>query len=100
EALERRERANGEHVEVGDLAGGQRDALEVLDAVRPLARPVDQPAAVGADQLLRGGDGAHAATSAAGSTPSSSSRASTSCALSSGLSASVSTMISGDTGSS
>jgi hypothetical protein len=41
EALERRERAGREHVEVGDFARGQGQRFERLDAVRPLAEPVD-----------------------------------------------------------
>jgi hypothetical protein len=98
EALERRQRPRGEHVEVGQLARGQRDRLERLDVVRALARPVDQLAAVRLDELI-GGDGAHAFTPAV-TRPISSSFAMTACALSSGEAPSVSMTISAFSGSS
>ena len=52
EALERRQRARGEHVQVGQLARGQRDRLQRVDAVRPVAGAVDERAAVRRDQML------------------------------------------------
>ncbi len=64
-----------------------------VDAVRPLARAVDERAAVRRDEVIDG-DGAHDAT-AAGTSPSSSSFATTSCADSSGECASVSITSSG-----
>ena len=54
EARERRERARGEHVQVGQLARRERDGLERLDVVRPLARALDELAAVRLDQLIGG----------------------------------------------
>ena len=99
EAFERRERADREHVEVGELSRGQRDALEALDAVRRIPGPVDEPAAVRPDQPCLRGNDAHART-AESSTPSSSSFASTRRALSSGSSCSVSTTTSGADGAS
>jgi adenylylsulfate kinase len=63
EALERRQRSRGEHVQVGELARGQRHDLEGLDVVRPFSRPVDERAAVRRDQLGLGGD-AHTRTAA------------------------------------
>ena len=59
EALERRQRTAGDHVQVGELARGQRHDLERLDVVGPFTRPVDERAAVRRDQLGLGGD-AHA----------------------------------------
>ena len=41
EPLERRERAGGKHVEVGNLAGRERDDLETREIVRALAGAVD-----------------------------------------------------------
>ena len=70
------------------------EPLERVDAVGPLARPVDERPAVRRDQSVLDGDGAHAAT-AAGTSPSSSSFATMSCALSSGACASVSITSSG-----
>ena len=72
--------------------------LSVGEVVRRVARPVDEHAAVGLDQMIRG-DGAHAVT-VAGTRPSSSSFAMTTCADSSGVLPSVSTTISGLSGSS
>ena len=62
EARQRRERSRGEHVQVGQLARRERDGLERLDVARPLARALDELAAVRLDQLI-GGHGAHAFTS-------------------------------------
>ena len=63
EAGQRRERARGEHVQVGQLARGQRDDLERVEVVGALARARStSDAAVRADQLV-GRDGAHARTS-------------------------------------
>ena len=98
EAGEGRERAGGEHVEVGQLAGGQRDDLERVDVAGALARPRYERAAVRRDELVRG-DGAHARTSEP-TRPSSSSFWTTIRALSSGDCASVSTTISGLSGAS
>ena len=78
EALERRERARGDHVQVGQLARRERDDLERVDVVRPVARAVDEVAAVRPDQLVGDRD-AHAATCAR-TRPSSSSLATISCA--------------------
>src|SRR5205814_2734430 len=89
EAFERRERTAREHVQVGELARGQRDLLEPVDAVGARAGAVDQLPAVRRDQRLRLGE-AHAATTA-GTRPSSSSFAKTSAAHSSALCSSVST---------
>src|SRR5207244_2057087 len=98
EPLERGERPAGEHVEVGDLAGGERQPLQRLDALRPLARPVDELAAVRGDQVV-GRHGAHALTAAL-TRPSRSSASTMIRAVSSGSSVSVSTTISGLSGSS
>ncbi len=50
EALERRERARGDHVEVAQLARRQRDDLERVEVVGPVARAVDERAAVRRDE--------------------------------------------------
>ena len=60
EALERRERARGEHVQVGQLARAEANHVEARHVLR-LARAVDQRAAVGRDEVLRR-DRAHAVT--------------------------------------
>ena len=100
EALERRERTAGEHVEVGDLARRQGDRLEPLDAVGALAQPVDERASVRMDQPVGvRGNGVHAVT-CDGTSPSSSSFAITTPADSSGVLPSVSTTISASSGSS
>jgi hypothetical protein len=98
EARERGQRAGGEHVEVGELARRERDHLERLEVVRALSRALDEDAAVRPDEVIRR-DSGHARTSAP-TTPSSSSRWRTTCALSSGVCASVSTTMSGLSGSS
>src|SRR5207249_11345247 len=97
-AFERRQRARGDHVQVGELAGGQRHDLERVEVVRPLARAIDERAAVRRDQL-RIGDDAHAVTPA-GMSPRSSRCCRISCALSSGSCCSVSMRTSGLLGSS
>src|SRR5206468_6272644 len=103
EALERRQRSGGEHVQVGHLSRGEHDRLEPLQIVRPFAGAIDERPAVRLDQRLC--DGLlqslfrHAGTST-GIRPSRSSSATTSAALSSGLCASVSSTISGSDGSS
>src|SRR5205807_6883990 len=99
EALERRERAARDHVEVGDLAGRQRHDLVRLDAVGTLARPVDEPAAVRLDELLARRDRRHAATSSF-TRPSSASLSTISRALSSGSCSSVLITSSGFSGAS
>ena len=71
EALERRERARGDHVEVGELPRGERDDLERVEIVGRVAGAVDERAAVRRDQTI-GRDGRHAVT-LAGTRPSSSS---------------------------
>ena len=71
EALERRERARGDHVQVGELPRGERDDLERVEVGRRVARAVDESAAVRRDQAV-GRDGGHAVT-LAGTRPSSSS---------------------------
>ncbi len=98
EALQRRQGARREHVEVGHLARGEGQQFQRVDAIGPLARAVDERPAVRADEVLDG-DGAHEATAACTS-PSSSSLATTSCADSSGECASVSITSSGLAGSS
>src|SRR5262245_17641563 len=98
EPFERRERARGEHVQVGHLARRERDRLERLQVVRPLSGAVDERAAVRLDQAGLGGN-THAATST-GTSPSFSSSATTSSALCSAVSVSVSSTISGSVGSS
>ena len=100
EALERRQSADGEHVQVGDLARGQSHGLERIHAVGPFAEPVDELSPMRLDQALgRYGNGGHAAT-CAGIRPSSSSFAITTSADSSGVLPSVSTTISGLSGAS
>jgi hypothetical protein len=98
EACERRERARGEHVEVGQLARREPGGLEGLEVVGPIAHTVDELAAVGLDQLV-GRDSAHAFTPA-GTRPISSSFAMIACALSSGDWPSVSITTSAFSGSS
>ena len=93
ETLERRERTGREHVEVGELTGGQLDGLERVEIGRPLARAIDERAAVRRDQAI-GRRNRHARTPA-GMWPSSSSFAMTWAAASSGSVDSVSTTISG-----
>ena len=61
EALERRERARGEHVEVGELPRREHDDLERAEVVGRLAGAVDERAAVRRDQAV-GRDGRHALT--------------------------------------
>src|SRR5581483_10515194 len=101
EALERRESACREHVQVGHLARGQRQTLERVDAVGALPGAVDELPAVGLDQPGGVGRDRHqAATSAAGTSPSTSSCSTTIRALSSGVCVSVSTTISGESGAS
>src|SRR5439155_27227306 len=98
EALERRQRPRGEHVQVGQLARGQRNLLARLNCFRPLARTVDERTAVRADEEFgRARHGAHAFT-ADPTSPSSSSLATTSWALSPGSCASVSSTSSGRDG--
>src|SRR5262245_23305169 len=103
EALERRERARCEHVQVRHLARGQRDDGQRLEVVRPLAGAIHEHAPMRRDQrrsnsLLQSLFG-HAGTST-GRRPSRSSSATTIPALSSGLCSSVSSTISGSVGSS
>ncbi len=99
EALERRESARGEHVQIGYLARGQGEDLERVEVVRPLARAIDERPAVRLDQRLCRDDRAHARTSA-GTSRSSSSLDTIAWAASSGSSSSVSTTSSGACGSS
>ena len=98
EALERRERARGEHVQVGELPRRQHDDLERAEVVGRLAGAVDERAAVWRDQAV-GRNGGHAFT-CAGTRPSSSSFSMTRAADSSGESPSVSTTISAFAGAS
>ena len=98
EPLERRERARGDHVEVGELAGSERDDLERVEIGGRGSRPVDERAAVRRDDPIRRRRG-HAATSAV-IRPSSSRRATTCAAASSSLVDSVSTTISAASGAS
>src|SRR5262245_7956620 len=98
EALERRERARGEHVEVRQLARGQGHDLECREVVGRVARAIDQRPAVWRDEAVRRRD-RHAVTFA-GTRPSSSSLATTYAADSSGSTPSVSTTISGLSGAS
>src|SRR5262245_8048614 len=98
EALERRQRAGGEQVQVGHLTRREPEGLEPAEIVRTRSRTIDESAAVRLDQARLGGD-RHAATST-GTSPSFSSSATTSAALSSGLCASVSRTSSGPAGSS
>src|SRR5207244_3629948 len=63
EALERREGAGGEHVQIRQLARREDERLEVLDALGARSAPLEQLPAVRLDQL--GADRrAHAVTSA------------------------------------
>ena len=98
EALERRERARGDHVEVGELTRRERDDLERAEIVGRVGGAVDERTAVGSDQAIRR-DRGHAVT-LAGTNPSSSSFATTNAADSSGSRPSVSTTISGLAGAS
>ena len=98
EALERRERARGDHVEVGELPRGERDDLERVEVGRRVAGAVDERPAVRRDQAIRRCD-RHAVT-LAGTSPSSSSFAMTCAADSSGERPSVSTTISALSGAS
>ena len=98
EAFERRQRARGDHVQVGELTRRQRHDLERVEIVGPLARAIDEHAAVRRDQLGVGGD-IHAVTPA-GMRPRSSRCCRISCALSSGWCCSVSMRTSGLAGSS
>ncbi len=75
EALERRERAGREHVEIGELARRERHDLERVEIVGCVAGAIDERAAVRRDQTI-GRDGRHAVT-LAGTRPSSSSSAMT-----------------------
>ena len=99
EALERRERAAREHVEVGDLARRQRDHLERVDAVRPVARRSTRRPPCGLIKRSAAVTRCHAATSEP-TRPSSSSFATMRRALSSGSCASVSITISASSGTS
>src|SRR6185437_15161883 len=100
EALERRQRTRGEHVEVGQLARGQLDRRQRGEVVGRRPGAVDELATVRLDQpFRRRGHGAHAVT-CAGIRPSSSSFAITTSADSSGVLPSVSTTISGLSGAS
>ncbi len=98
EALERRERARRDHVQVGELTRGERDDLERADVLGRVAGAVDQRPTVRSDEAV-GRDGRHAVTFAATS-PSSSSFATTTAADSSGSRPSVSTTISALAGAS
>ena len=51
EALERRERPGGEHVQIGQLARGQRDLLQAVHVVRFRPGAVDQVSAMRPNQL-------------------------------------------------
>src|SRR6266566_5170633 len=51
EALERRERAGSQHVEVGQLTRGERNLFQAVRVVGPRARAVDEISAVGRDQM-------------------------------------------------
>ena len=64
EALERRERARSDHVEVGELPRGEDNHLERAEILGCVARPVDERAAVWRDQTV-GRDRRHAVTWAA-----------------------------------
>jgi len=61
EPFERRERARGEHVQVGQLPRAEAHAVEAGDVLR-LARAVDEPPAVRRDQVFRR-DRAHSVSS-------------------------------------
>ena len=98
EPFERRQRATREQLQIGELARRQRQPFEPLNAVRPLARPVDELAAVRSDQACLGVDD-HAAT-AAGIRPRTSSSSTIRTALSCGSSCSDSMQISGFAGAS
>src|SRR5438874_7365789 len=98
EARERGKRTAGQHVQAGELPRGQREGLERLEVGRPLARAVDELAAVRRDQRRFGGD-AHAGT-AAGINPRRSSSLTMRSALSCGSSCSDSMRISGSSGAS
>src|SRR5206468_2313983 len=96
----RRERATGDHVEVGELPRREGDLLQRVDAVGSVTGAVDKLSAVRLDQVLLGdGYARHAATSVP-TRPSSSSRVTISRALSSGSCCSVSTTISASSGTS
>ena len=102
EALERRERAGREHVQVGHFTRRERDRLERLEVGGPFAGPVDERPPMWLDQTCPGDcphDMAHAGTSSS-TRPSSASLPRISWALSSGVSVSVSTRSSGFSGTS
>ena len=106
EALERRQRARREHVQIGHLPRRERDRLERVEIVRPRAGPIDQRSPVWLDQTCLSAchcdcprDFAHAGTSSS-TRPSSASLPRISCALSSGVADSVSTRSSGLSGAS
>ena len=92
EALERRERAGREHVEIGELARRKGHDLERVEILGCVAGAIDERAAVRRDQTIRRLD-RHAVT-LAGTRPSCSSAAMTCAADSSGSRPSVSTTIS------
>ena len=98
EAFQRRQRARGEHVQIGHLARRECQPFKGINALGPIPRAVDERPAVRTDEMVDG-DGAHGAT-AAFTSPSSSSFETTSCADSSGECASVSITSSGFAGSS
>ena len=98
EPSERGEGTGSEHVQIGQLARGERDDRERVEVVGTVARAWRERAAVGSDELV-GGCRAHARTSEP-IRPSSSSLWTTIRALSSGLCTSVSTTISGFSGAS
>jgi hypothetical protein len=98
EALERRERARRDHVEIGELAGGQRHDLERLEIGRCIAGAIDERAAMWSNEAV-GRDRCHAVT-LADTSPSSSSLETTCAADSSGSRPSVSTTISALAGAS
>ena len=102
EALERRQRARGEHVQVGHFARGECQRLERLEVVRPFAGAVDERPTMGLDQTCPSAwhcDMAHAGTSSS-TRPSSASLPRMRSALSSGVRLSVSTRSSGRSGAS
>src|SRR5207247_1317647 len=96
EAVERRQRARRDHVQVGQLACRQRHGLEHVHTVGSLPGAVDELTAVRRDQVRLGRD-AHAATAAAMRFRSSR-KATIRRALSSGESLSESTWMSGSSG--
>ena len=98
EALERRQGARREHVEIGQLARRERERLQRVEIVRPFPAAIDELTAMGCDQTrVRTDD--HAATRS-GTRPSSSRTSTMRSALSAGSSCSDSMRSSGFAGAS